>query len=78
MHVDLTKQESAKQEPFPLTRWLAEQETLQKHSEYDTYVATRDPAHPVFSSLFGKDTAEQFMHQVLFPLAENLIVVVII
>jgi hypothetical protein len=38
---------------------------------YDTYVAARDPAHPIFASLFGLDFANNFMCQVLFPLAEK-------
>ena len=47
------------------------EEILKQHSAYDTYVAARDPAHPMFASLFGHKFANDYLYQVLFPLAER-------
>ena len=35
--------------------------------EYDRYSAERDPAHGLFTSHFGKDWSDRFLHQFLFP-----------
>ena len=34
---------------------------------YDRYSAERDPAHGLFTSHFGKDWSDRFLHQFLFP-----------
>ncbi len=39
------------------------------HIEYDTYNAERDPAHGLFKSYFGKDWADNFVSNFLFPLS---------
>lgn len=45
--------------------------TLQKHAAYDTYAAMRDPAHGLLAANFGKDFANQYVYDVLFPLSEG-------
>ena len=40
-------------------------EQLQKN--YDIYSAERDPAHGLFSSHFGSDWSDRFLHEFLFP-----------
>ncbi len=35
--------------------------------EYDVYSAERDPAHGLFTSHFGKDWSDRFLHEFLFP-----------
>ena len=36
---------------------------------YDRYSAERDPAHGLFTSHFGKDWSDRFLHNFLFPAA---------
>lgn len=67
-HVELTQQ-TKKLSSSQTT--LSAAEILKRHAAYDTYVAARDPAHPMFASLFGSHFANDFMYQVLFPLAER-------
>jgi len=42
-----------------------EVERLQKN--YDIYSAERDPAHGLFTSHFGKEWSDRFLHEFLFP-----------
>jgi 15,16-dihydrobiliverdin:ferredoxin oxidoreductase len=35
--------------------------------KYDIYSAERDPAHGLFTSHFGKDWSNRFLHEFLFP-----------
>jgi 15,16-dihydrobiliverdin:ferredoxin oxidoreductase len=42
-----------------------EVKTLQE--KYDIYSAERDPAHGLFTSHFGKDWSNRFLHEFLFP-----------
>ena len=45
-----------------------DQETVQQlQIDYDRYSAERDPAHGLFTSHFGKDWSDRFLHQFLFP-----------
>ncbi len=46
--------------------------TAQK--EYDWYSAERDPAHGLFSSYFGAEWSERFLHEFLFEDASTLAV----
>eukprot|EP00898_Chlorokybus_atmophyticus_P001288 jgi/Chlat1/215/Chrsp1S03128 len=41
--------------------------TRQAHTEYDCYSAEKDPAVGVFQSYWGKEWAEEFLHDFLFP-----------
>lgn len=43
----------------------------QLQTEYDRYSAERDPAHGLFTSHFGKDWSDRFLHQFLFPAASS-------
>ena len=43
----------------------AEVEQLQ--IAYDRYSAERDPAHGLFTSHFGKEWSDRFLHEFLFP-----------
>ena len=44
-------------------------EILQK--QYDVYSAERDPAHGLFTSHFGKEWSDRFLHEFLFPASTN-------
>ncbi|MGF1487589.1 MAG: 15,16-dihydrobiliverdin:ferredoxin oxidoreductase [Prochloraceae cyanobacterium] len=46
--------------------------TAQK--DYDCYSAERDPAHGLFSSYFGSEWADRFLHEFLFEDARSLAV----
>ena len=37
---------------------------------YDVYSAERDPAHGLFTSHFGKDWSDRFLHEFLFPASQ--------
>ncbi|KAG7345575.1 ferredoxin-dependent bilin reductase [Nitzschia inconspicua] len=43
----------------------------QLHSDYDTFVASKEPAGQLLSSAFGKDVAHRLVHQVIFPLSQQ-------
>jgi len=47
------------------------QRILRLHSEYDTFVAAKEPASQLLGSAFGKDVAHQLVHQVIFPLSSR-------
>ncbi len=40
---------------------------LKLQQAYDVYSAERDPAHGLFTSHFGKDWSDRFLHDFLFP-----------
>ncbi len=50
---------------------MSSEQVLAHHRDYDNYVAECDPAHPMFSSIFGPDVAENYVYDVLFPLADK-------
>lgn len=39
------------------------------HQAYDTYSAARDPAHGLLAKCFGTDWADEYVYDILFPLA---------
>jgi len=45
-------------------------EVLRRHKAYDDYSSVRDPAHGLLKSLFGRDYADAFVYDVLFPLSD--------
>lgn len=62
-HVLLCQSEEARQ------NIMCKRTLLQRHSEYDTHVASRDPAINMLTSAFGSDVARDVVYQALFPLA---------
>ena len=42
-------------------------EVKQLQIDYDIYSAERDPAHGLFTSHFGKEWSDRFLHEFLFP-----------
>ena len=46
-----------------------EVEQLQKN--YDIYSAERDPAHGLFTSHFGSEWSDRFLHEFLFPASQS-------
>jgi 15,16-dihydrobiliverdin:ferredoxin oxidoreductase len=63
-HVDLVRSTPAQYERIP--------EILKGHAAYDTYSAARDPAHGLLASAFGKEFADDYVYDILFPLSERL------
>ncbi len=53
-------------EATPLTDPSDIQRIVQAQKDYDQYSAERDPAHGLFSSYFGHEWAERFLHEFLF------------
>lgn len=43
---------------------------LKLQQAYDVYSAERDPAHGLFTSHFGKDWSDRFLHDFLFPASQ--------
>jgi 15,16-dihydrobiliverdin:ferredoxin oxidoreductase len=60
-HVQLCKTESK--------NIISENTLLQRHAEYDTHVASRDPAISMLKSIFGADVARDVVYKALFPMA---------
>ncbi|MEL6383854.1 MAG: 15,16-dihydrobiliverdin:ferredoxin oxidoreductase [Cyanobacteria bacterium J06626_18] len=50
----------------PLTHPMDIQRVVQAQKAYDQYSAERDPASGLFSSYFGHDWSERFLHEFLF------------
>jgi len=44
---------------------------LERHAAYDTYSADRDPAVGLFAAMFGKEWADEFVHDFLFSLSDK-------
>jgi Ferredoxin-dependent bilin reductase len=63
-HVELTQTSRAKAE-------LSHHQVEQMHSDYDTFVASKEPASHLLGSAFGKDVALRLVHQVIFPLSQQ-------
>ena len=58
----------------PLTKPMAIEKIVQAQKDYDQYSAQRDPAHGLFSSYFGKEWANRFLHEFLFEDSSSLTV----
>lgn len=52
-------------------RKLTPEEVVEHHRAYDNYVSERDPAHRMFAPVFGREIAERYIYDVLFPLADK-------
>ncbi|MEL6927972.1 MAG: 15,16-dihydrobiliverdin:ferredoxin oxidoreductase [Cyanobacteria bacterium J06600_6] len=61
-------------EAEPLTNAEDIQRIVDAQKEYDQYSAERDPAHGLFSSYFGAEWSEKFLHEFLFEDAVPLAV----
>ena len=46
---------------------LSQYEVQELHRKYDIYSCERDPAHGLFKSYFGREWADQFVKNFLFP-----------
>ena len=46
-------------------------EVKRLQENYDIYSAERDPAHGLFTSHFGKEWSDRFLHEFLFPASAN-------
>jgi len=44
---------------------------MEKIKEYDSYSAERDPAAGLFAAMYGKEWAEDFIHDFLFSTSER-------
>lgn len=55
-------------EPEPIAR------IVEAQKDYDCYSAERDPAHGLFSSYFGNEWANRFLHEFLFEDARSIAV----
>ncbi|MEO1590199.1 MAG: 15,16-dihydrobiliverdin:ferredoxin oxidoreductase [Cyanobacteria bacterium J06632_22] len=61
-------------EATPATRDAEVNRVRQAQRDYDQYSAERDPAHGLFSSYFGSDWSDRFLHEFLFEDAVPLAV----
>jgi 15,16-dihydrobiliverdin:ferredoxin oxidoreductase len=50
-----------------ITSTIPAEEVKTLQEKYDIYSAERDPAHGLFTSHFGKDWSNRFLHEFLFP-----------
>lgn len=78
-HIDMVQQQAQQQQEQPHTSSASSTSTvptttptlLQLHKAYDNYVASCDPAFPMFASIFGPERATRYIYNVLFPLADE-------
>lgn len=63
-HLDLIR------DTEPETNTKAMKDVLRYHTKYDTYSADRDPATGLFAAMYGKEWAEDFVHNFLFDLSD--------
>lgn len=49
---------------------IAPEDVERLQNAYDVYSAERDPAHGLFTSHFGKDWSNRFLHEFLFPASQ--------
>ena len=49
---------------------IAPEDVERLQNAYDVYSAERDPAHGLFTSHFGKDWSDRFLHEFLFPASQ--------
>ena len=52
---------------------LSSQDVERLQNAYDVYSAERDPAHGLFTSHFGKDWSDRFLHEFLFPASQQTV-----
>ena len=49
---------------------IAAEDVERLQNAYDVYSAERDPAHGLFTSHFGKEWSDRFLHEFLFPASQ--------
>jgi len=64
-HLDLVKSTPPATSPNDILQ------VFDRHRAYDTYSADRDPAAGLFAGMFGKEWAEDFIHDFLFSLSDR-------
>lgn len=76
VHLDMVQRQEQRMEFAETPSETAEATTkasaaaiLERQRLYDEYAASHDPAHAMFSKHFGKEWAEEYIHDVLFPLS---------
>jgi hypothetical protein len=45
---------------------------LKLHSDFDTFVSSKEPAGKILCGTFGKEIGNQLVHRIIFPLSRNL------
>ncbi|KAL3914873.1 MAG: hypothetical protein SGILL_005909 [Bacillariaceae sp.] len=66
-HVELTQATTTRFDDCA----ISDRAVRQLHSDYDTFVAAKEPASQLLSGAFGKDVAQRLVHQVIFPLSSH-------
>jgi 15,16-dihydrobiliverdin:ferredoxin oxidoreductase len=61
-HVNLVKSTTPQPDRVP--------EIRQRHRLYDQYSSERDPAHGLLTRFFGKEFADEYVYDILFPLSK--------
>jgi 15,16-dihydrobiliverdin:ferredoxin oxidoreductase len=59
--------DQAAQAKSPMTT----EDVINLQKAYDVYSAERDPAHGLFTSHYGKDWSDRFLHEFLFPASQR-------
>eukprot|EP00553_Chaetoceros_curvisetus_P015432 CAMPEP_0204646292 /NCGR_PEP_ID=MMETSP0718-20130828/4315_1 /ASSEMBLY_ACC=CAM_ASM_000674 /TAXON_ID=230516 /ORGANISM="Chaetoceros curvisetus" /LENGTH=258 /DNA_ID=CAMNT_0051668497 /DNA_START=8 /DNA_END=784 /DNA_ORIENTATION=- len=74
LHIDMVQESMKRKEGADLDQESIEVAsflTLERHQEYDTYSAARDPAHALFVRIFGKQFADGYVYDFLFSLSDS-------
>jgi 15,16-dihydrobiliverdin:ferredoxin oxidoreductase len=62
-HVNLVQSTAPNMERIPAI--------LERHAAYDSYSAARDPGRGVLARMFGKEWADDYIHDIMFPLSHR-------
>ena len=50
---------------------MTSEDVINLQKAYDVYSAERDPAHGLFTSHYGKEWSDRFLHEFLFPASQS-------
>jgi len=68
-HVGLVKEHASSRTAADFSALAEINDT--RHRDYDQYSSERDPAHALLARAFGQEWADDYVYDILFPLAEQ-------
>ena len=68
-HIDWTHQTKHRAARYTSRQQVRERQRQEQHAAYDAFSAQYDPALPMLGHLYGSETADDYVHGVLFPLS---------
>ena len=72
-HIRLTQQQPLESQQTHPKHAATEEDILQVHADFDTYVSQKEPAGRVLMGALGKELGHALTHRVIFPLSRNVL-----